>query len=586
MHETIESCLGYKASKKKKREKQYSWVESNCQSPACPSFLPSLSPRVTMEQTVLGELLDHHEYIETSRDLVLSEIKVTPKTVPQRIVQESRVARALGRVHSRARNVQAIYASEKLGALGKRVEGANVFNVFYEHLARVKRAHEGETALAPPAEALAKKVAVDIYGDESSAGSDSVRGYLMGFAGEEHKGRFLDLVVLHREFLNLVPASSIARFRDGGDGGASTGTISYVEYVSNNFFVTSLETLKRETKASSGFRKYLTALLEYLKGFFERTHPLEHVGVLLRELEKQAAQNAKPVKDTAATTTTTTGALPELDTFSTLADLLKAVDGDALKAMLVQRGMKQGGTVEERGKRLFSVKGVPKDKIPKTLRAKPSKKRRKAGGSNGKPPAVLVEYAMAAVQCFAEKLGKEIRATANFHVQKQTRSYTEIMMDLEDEDRIDSRELQARAMGANDGEKTQGEDAKTLYNPKGVPLGFDGKPIPYWMYKLHGLDKTFQCEICGNAVYTGPKAFEKHFQEGRHSMGMATLGVPNSSHFHGITSIQEVLNLHEKLKLTMCRKTWDAAEEEEFEDSEGNVMTKETYEDLKRQGLL
>ena len=26
-----------------------------------------------------------------------------------------------------------------------------------------------------------------------------------------------------------------------------------------------------------------------------------------------------------------------------------------------------------------------------------------------------------------------------------------------------------------------------IYNPKNLPLGWDGKPIPYWLYKLHGL---------------------------------------------------------------------------------------------------
>lgn len=26
-----------------------------------------------------------------------------------------------------------------------------------------------------------------------------------------------------------------------------------------------------------------------------------------------------------------------------------------------------------------------------------------------------------------------------------------------------------------------------LYNPLNLPLGWDGKPIPYWLYKLHGL---------------------------------------------------------------------------------------------------
>ena len=49
------------------------------------------------------------------------------------------------------------------------------------------------------------------------------------------------------------------------------------------------------------------------------------------------------------------------------------------------------------------------------------------------------------------------------------------------------------------------------YNPKDVPLGWDGKPIPYWLYKLHGLNLYFTCEICGNATYRGPLAFQRHF---------------------------------------------------------------------------
>ena len=49
------------------------------------------------------------------------------------------------------------------------------------------------------------------------------------------------------------------------------------------------------------------------------------------------------------------------------------------------------------------------------------------------------------------------------------------------------------------------------YNPKNLPLGWDGKPIPYWLYKLHGLNISYNCEICGNHVYRGPKAFQRHF---------------------------------------------------------------------------
>lgn len=66
-------------------------------------------------------------------------------------------------------------------------------------------------------------------------------------------------------------------------------------------------------------------------------------------------------------------------------------------------------------------------------------------------------------------------------------------------------------------------------------LGWDGKPIPYWLYKLHGLGVTFSCEICAGASYQGRKgefhsdlcpvldiqltitAFDRHFTEARHA---------------------------------------------------------------------
>ena len=52
-----------------------------------------------------------------------------------------------------------------------------------------------------------------------------------------------------------------------------------------------------------------------------------------------------------------------------------------------------------------------------------------------------------------------------------------------------------------------------------MPLGWDGKPIPYWLYKLHGLNISYKCEICGNFTYKGPKAFQRHFAEWRHAHG-------------------------------------------------------------------
>lgn len=34
------------------------------------------------------------------------------------------------------------------------------------------------------------------------------------------------------------------------------------------------------------------------------------------------------------------------------------------------------------------------------------------------------------------------------------------------------------------------DEDEFIYNPLKLPLGYDGKPIPYWLYKLHGLNQV------------------------------------------------------------------------------------------------
>ncbi|XP_004679499.1 PREDICTED: splicing factor 3A subunit 3 [Condylura cristata] len=111
-------------------------------------------------------------------------------------------------------------------------------------------------------------------------------------------------------------------------------------------------------------------------------------------------------------------------------------------------------------------------------------------------------------------------------------------------------------------------------------------PIPYWLYKLHGLNINYNCEICGNYTYRGPKAFQRHFAEWRHAHGMRCLGIPNTAHFANVTQIEDAVSLWAKLKLQKASERWQPDTEEEYEDSSGNVVNKKTYEDLKRQGLL
>ncbi|CAA9987517.1 splicing factor 3A subunit 3, putative [Plasmodium knowlesi strain H] len=145
-----------------------------------------------------------------------------------------------------------------------------------------------------------------------------------------------------------------------------------------------------------------------------------------------------------------------------------------------------------------------------------------------------------------------------------------------------------KGKGGTDGtdEEDQDDDEKTIYNPLNLPLGHDNKPIPYWLYKLHGLSKEYTCEICGNYSYFGRAQFEKHFYEWRHSFGMKCLNIPNTLHFKEITKIDDALNLYERLKKQTQMHVFKPDQEVECEDSKGNVMNMKAYDDLKRQGLL
>ena len=105
---------------------------------------------------------------------------------------------------------------------------------------------------------------------------------------------------------------------------------------------------------------------------------------------------------------------------------------------------------------------------------------------------------------------------------------------------------------------------------------------------------------------------------------MRCLGIPNTAHFANVTQIEDAMALWEKLKIQkfdeawkpdqvkrekICRANFSSLQmtfeilklhlfltitilillllqEEEYEDSKGNVVNKKTYEDLKRQGLL
>lgn len=119
-------------------------------------------------------------------------------------------------------------------------------------------------------------------------------------------------------------------------------------------------------------------------------------------------------------------------------------------------------------------------------------------------------------------------------------------------------------------------------------LSVDGKPIPYWLYKLQGLHKFYNCEICGNLDYKGKNQFIKHFNTSMHQKGLRCLGIEEDSLFlfNNIPKIDDATKLWTKIKKDKRIKDVDEKNIIEVEDDDGNVLSKGDYLELKKQGLL
>ena len=310
----------------------------------------------------------------------------------------------------------------------------------------------------------------------------------------------------------------------------------------------------------------------------------------------------------------------DLSKYATSSDLERNVSGDELKSELSRLGLKCGGTVSDRAARLFLTKDTPLDQLPAKVFAK---KKGGTGGGGGAKKAKIdaagttsvagqmngtssnnaseliagdrrVDIARleAIVTSLLDQLRPTLEGTRRLIERRTTQTENERDQEIDEEingtpdDKEDATKKQASGGNNAGSDDEDDEDDAPIYNPKNVPLGWDGKPIPYWLFKLHGLNHFYPCEICGNESYRGRRNFEKHFTESRHAYGMRCLGIPNTKHFHGVTKITDAQELWGKLKHVLEGNQFDVDQEEEYEDSHGNIVNRAQYEDLARQGLL
>lgn len=430
------------------------------------------------------------------------------------------------------------------------LSGPNEFTEFYSRLKNIKEFHKKHP------DEISVPLSTEFDQMAKAYQQSDAMNLLVEFTDEESYGRYLDLHECYDKYINLR-------------GVEKTDYITYLMIFDH------LYDIPKERK-NADYRKYLEALFEYLHGFNQRVKPLMDLDKSLSQtkadFERQWAEGIFPgwPKETESALSNI-GAHLDLSAFTSWEELA-SLGLDRLKSALMAIGLKCGGTLEERAQRLFSTKGV--QQLDQSLLVKKGGALGKSVSTATKDQVRQKEIASVEAQIYyLSELIKEHRAATKENVQrKQARG---------DGERNDS------DVEDSDTESEEDDDNDDVpYNPKNLPLGWDGKPIPYWLYKLHGLNINYNCEICGNYTYKGPKAFQRHFSEWRHAHGMRCLGIPNTAHFANVTQIEDAIQLWEKIKQQKNQERWVPEQNEEFEDSLGNVVTKKTYEDLKRQGLL
>lgn len=423
------------------------------------------------------------------------------------------------------------------------------------------------------------------------------------FTGEEGLGRYLDMHQLHDQWNNLAPASSSGTSNAGG-----WKRLSYLQYLQA---VTAFS-LSLPLKATPEYSKYLTELLSYLSGFYERVFPLGDLDQILKDADREFAKKWQQGQ-VSGWTTQESNAKDEAS---------KTAESEGIWCAACQKSFTKETVYNAHltGKKHLKAAAKLSESNPSSSSttapsaASLEQLRQQKNRALALKEALIRSLLVSSSTTSDEPTESTTTTTPSSptpsstssgplaQILADTLSNTERRAALTDKERaaeieeLEAREAAEAAAAAaasakkKNGEEGDGEDDEDeegrIYNPLKLPLGWDGKPIPYWLYKLHGLGVEYKCEICSDHVYQGRKNFERHFQESRHAFGMRALGLPNTKHFHEITRIEDAIALAEKLKQEGRAELSQAELTEELEDEEGNVYNRKTYEDLKRQGLV
>ncbi|EUC33342.1 hypothetical protein COCVIDRAFT_99272 [Bipolaris victoriae FI3] len=497
---------------------------------------------------LLEEQRQLHEDLERLEDATAERLLDDPPHIRDRLARDHDIARFLEQIESQSSRLLKIYEDVD-GKKEDEVRGlthGDPMESFLKEVESIKDFHRRYPN--EPVENLEKAYKKRSPEDhaQSIAAIDSM------FTGEEGFGRFFDLTTLHEQYLNL-PVHQHAR------------RLTYLQYLDLfDVFTPPQCNIRRDQKKSESYFHYLKALQDYLESFMRRTKPLENLDRLFANFDKEFEELWE--KDQ----------VPGWEKVAPAASADSEAKGEGIWCSACKKG--------------FSKETVYEAHLTGKKHKKALQESQNGAQDSGKP----ANGASADMQRFKERAvaEREFRIRKLAAAMQTERGDTKMnverkqgMTERERQQELEQLYSETPENGANEeANDSDGEDK--IYNPLKLPLAWDGKPIPFWLYKLHGLGVEFPCEICGNFVYMGRRAFDKHFNEPRHIHGLKCLGITNTTLFREITSIKEAEDLWKKIQKDKKKEKMMADNVVEMEDSEGNVMPEKVYRDLAAAGML
>ena len=467
--------------------------------------------------------------------------------IRDRLNRDHQISGFLTRIQEQSSRLLDIYKDPE-GLRAREIQSISTgdpFDEFYKQLNEIKDFHRRYPN--EPVENLerAYKRKAPGEGDLAASEIDNM------FTGEEAFGRFLDLTSLHEEYLNLLGVKRL----------------SYLQYL-NTFdtFTPPQCPIKKPDKMTDQYFHYVRSLAEYLEDFMKRTRPLEDLASLFASFDEDFEKTWEANE--------VSGWGSEVSTKAPSAPMTEGT-GEGIWCAACEKEFKNDNVYKSH---LSGKKHIKAAEARTANGVNGSSSGESTQHLNGKGSNVqrLKERAIAEREYRVGKLAKSMetqRSDTRVNVERK-----QGMTERERQMELDALFAETTDIAPRNGDDESGsDDDEKIYNPLKLPLAWDGKPIPYWLYKLHGLGVEFPCEICGNFVYMGRRAFDKHFNESRHIYGLKCLGVTNTTLFREITGIEDALKLWDKIQRDKKKEKAGGENIVQMEDADGNVMPEKVY---------